>query len=125
MHEASELLSLPHRRFGAMFRAAVAGLLIPAAAVECEQVQLGDRVDCTRMDEDSCRAAGCCWGPVSPNPGNAPWCFFSNRTLQSCTLGGDAKARYPMRAFVWDIGFSQRCLDSLIKPRICRFHVVS
>ncbi|CAJ1375968.1 unnamed protein product [Effrenium voratum] len=74
-----------------MFRAAVAGLLIPAAAVECEQVQLGDRVDCTRMDEDSCRAAGCCWGPVSPNPGNAPWCFFSNRTLQSCTLGGDAK----------------------------------
>ncbi|CAJ1394987.1 unnamed protein product [Effrenium voratum] len=82
-----------------MFRAAVAGLLIPAAAVECEQVQLGDRVDCTRMDEDSCRAAGCCWGPVSPNPGNAPWCFFSNRTLQSCTLGGDAKARYPMRAF--------------------------
>ncbi|CAJ1447295.1 unnamed protein product, partial [Effrenium voratum] len=75
-----------------MLRATLTGLLLPAAAaLECEQIHQDDRIDCLHGDEDSCRAASCCWSPVDPNPGNLPWCFFSNRTMQSCTLGGDVK----------------------------------
>lgn len=28
--------------------------------------------------QQSCEAAGCCWGPVNPNPGNKPWCFHKS-----------------------------------------------
>eukprot|EP00047_Mylnosiga_fluctuans_P006418 m.246766 g.246766 ORF g.246766 m.246766 type:complete len:724 (+) comp15173_c0_seq1:482-2653(+) len=38
------------------------------------------RRDCGFMgiDQSQCEAKGCCWTPVSPNPGNLPWCYYSN-----------------------------------------------
>lgn len=35
------------------------------------------RRDCGDVgtNPQTCAAAGCCWLPVSPNPGNAPWCY--------------------------------------------------
>ena len=35
------------------------------------------RTDCGHdgTNQQSCEASGCCWAPVNPNPGNAPWCY--------------------------------------------------
>ena len=49
---------------------------------------------CCRMDEGSCTAAGCCWSPVDPNPENLPWCFFSDKKVQTCKLGADPQAPF-------------------------------
>lgn len=36
------------------------------------------RKDCgySGVNQQQCEAKGCCWAPVNPNPGNAPWCFY-------------------------------------------------
>lgn len=40
----------------------------------------GSRSDCGHMgtNQQKCEAGGCCWGPVTPNPGNLPWCFHKS-----------------------------------------------
>ena len=44
----------------------------------------GDAVDCGVLGstEGTCRAAGCCWAPVDPNPDNLSWCFGCRFTHQ-------------------------------------------
>lgn len=43
----------------------------------CKAAGKSGRVDCafSGVDEQGCVAKGCCWGPVTPNPDNLPWCF--------------------------------------------------
>lgn len=38
------------------------------------------RSDCGHMgtNQQQCEAGGCCWGPVTPNPTNKPWCFHQS-----------------------------------------------
>ncbi|CAE7206547.1 GAA [Symbiodinium natans] len=70
-------------------------LVLPAWASEgCTEIAPTDRVDCQKMDEGSCTAAGCCWSPVDPNPENLPWCFFSDKKVQTCKIGADPKAPF-------------------------------
>eukprot|EP00933_Yihiella_yeosuensis_P079787 TRINITY_DN93209_c0_g1_i1.p1 TRINITY_DN93209_c0_g1~~TRINITY_DN93209_c0_g1_i1.p1 ORF type:complete len:546 (-),score=136.64 TRINITY_DN93209_c0_g1_i1:234-1871(-) len=61
----------------------------PPPSPQCAKIEVDDRVDCMKGDESSCTAASCCWNPVSPNPGNAPWCYYSDRKVKHCTLGAE------------------------------------
>ena len=71
--------------------ACVQGLALPELD-DCQSITVDQRVDCMRMTEDDCTAAGCCWSPVqSPSGANPPWCFFKDRKKQNCTLGADPK----------------------------------
>jgi len=65
----------------------------PPPSPQCKKITVDERVDCKKGSEDDCRAASCCWAPVSPNPDNAPWCYFSDRKVKTCTLG--AKPQVP------------------------------
>merc|ERR1740130_1891381 len=62
-------------------RCTVAAALLATSALAskdgdlCHRVDPSARKDC-QGDENSCASKGCCWGPVTPNPGNAPWCFY-------------------------------------------------
>jgi len=60
------------------------GSLEQQASATCS-VQPQDRSDCgfLGVDQGSCEARGCCWSPVNPNPGNAPWCFYSGSSSPS------------------------------------------
>jgi len=58
---------------------------------QCSKISEEERVDCLKSDQGSCTAARCCWSPVSPNPDNSPWCFYSDRKVAQCTLGADPK----------------------------------
>jgi len=70
----------------------VSSLTLPAVwGMSCQDIALEERVDCQKMDEGSCTSAGCCWAPVDPNPENLPWCFFSDKKVQTCQLGADPK----------------------------------
>lgn len=69
-------------------------LLALASGERCLQISVDERVDCQKMDEGSCQAAGCCWQPVDPNPGNAPWCYYSDRKVKQCTLAADPEAPF-------------------------------
>lgn len=50
------------------------------------QAQLGacvasdQRTDCGHFGtgQQQCEQSGCCWGPVTPNPDNKPWCYKQN-----------------------------------------------
>lgn len=64
--------------------------MLCAGADQCD-ISDFDKVDCNVGDEGGCTAAGCCWQPVSPNPGNLPWCFHKAGTVKSCTLESDPK----------------------------------
>jgi hypothetical protein len=37
-----------------------------------------ERTDCGHVGttQGDCEKAGCCWGPLNPNPHNYPWCFY-------------------------------------------------
>ena len=45
-----------------------------------------DKVDCGELgsSEDTCKAAGCCWQPVEPNPSGLPWCYYSTDYEDPC-----------------------------------------
>ena len=51
-------------------------LVLGTASQGCAPVL--PKVDCKMMTQSACEAAGCCWQPVAPNPGNEPWCSVSN-----------------------------------------------
>ncbi|CAE7705468.1 unnamed protein product [Symbiodinium microadriaticum] len=81
----------------AMLRALCASSILPAiwaSSDGCQQISPTERVDCQKMDESSCTAAGCCWSPVDPNPDNLPWCFFSDKKVQTCKIGADPKTPF-------------------------------
>jgi hypothetical protein len=62
---------------------------VPHAAVNASTADTSDggscdtpppvaqRKNCGHMGstQQTCTDAGCCWLPVNPNPGNAPWCY--------------------------------------------------
>ena len=79
-----------------MFKALCASSLVLAvrASEGCQDIAPTERVDCIKMDEGSCTAAGCCWSPVDPSPENLPWCFFSDKKVQTCKLGAEPKAPF-------------------------------
>ena len=79
-----------------MFKTLLASsLVLPSAlASQCQEIAVEERVDCQKMDEGTCTAAGCCWSPVDPNPGNSPWCFFGDRKVQTCKLGADPQSPF-------------------------------
>lgn len=57
----------------------------PAPSPQCQKISIDERMDCSHGDGD-CQQAGCCWQPLNPNPGNSPWCYYSDRKLKACTL---------------------------------------
>merc|ERR1719158_1395293 len=44
--------------------------------------------------EGDCQAASCCWKPISPNPDNRPWCYYSEQKVKQCTLAADPQAPF-------------------------------
>ncbi|RKO86307.1 hypothetical protein BDK51DRAFT_43844 [Blyttiomyces helicus] len=54
---------------------------------------LSERKDCGffGIDQPQCEAKRCCWSPVSPNPKNAPWCFF--KTVEPAVAAAPALAK--------------------------------
>eukprot|EP01062_Namystynia_karyoxenos_P021367 TRINITY_DN1812_c0_g1_i8.p2 TRINITY_DN1812_c0_g1~~TRINITY_DN1812_c0_g1_i8.p2 ORF type:complete len:597 (+),score=206.17 TRINITY_DN1812_c0_g1_i8:77-1792(+) len=65
-------------------RRSLALLLCGAAGAEAAAclTPAGDRTDCgfSGIDQVGCERKGCCWGPLDPNPGNAPWCYVASST---------------------------------------------
>lgn len=58
--------------------ATAAGLAEPGTTGGNCSIAPASRSDCGMpigKNQQSCEAGGCCWAPVNPNPGNAPWCF--------------------------------------------------
>ncbi|CAE7186522.1 SMC1 [Symbiodinium microadriaticum] len=56
-----------------------------------------DRLEASQATEDAdllSATANCCWSPVDPNPENLPWCFFSDRKVQSCKIGADPQTPF-------------------------------
>jgi hypothetical protein len=58
----------------------------PPPSPQCANITVDERVDCSKGSETDCQAAGCCWSPVSPNPDNRPWCYFSDQKVKPCSL---------------------------------------
>lgn len=54
-------------------------LLLVGTSAQCE-VSTSDRKDCgfDGIDQGSCAAKGCCWGPVDAEQPGVPWCFFKS-----------------------------------------------
>merc|ERR1711879_987613 len=54
----------------------------------------GQRNDCgyVGIDQQQCEAKGCCWDAVNPNPGNLPWCFYSNGLIEGYELSSFNKS---------------------------------
>jgi alpha-glucosidase len=48
---------------------------------QCNPNNLRDDCGHVGTQQDQCEAAGCCWSPISPNPSNLPYCFFSNAVV--------------------------------------------
>lgn len=63
-------------------------------ANSCGSIPVDERVDCVKMNQGDCEGAGCCWIPVDPNPGNAPWCSFSDKKVQTCNMAGKPKVPF-------------------------------
>jgi len=77
--------------------ATLAALLTAAGAVsgdQCGQVSVQERVDCKLGSQGDCENAGCCWGPLKPNPDNRPWCYYSNQKAKACTLTSAPKVPF-------------------------------
>jgi len=41
---------------------------------------VAQRQECGHLgtSKEDCESQGCCWSPLTPNPGNLPWCFHSS-----------------------------------------------
>ena len=69
------------------------------------------RLDCGYPNQPAaCKAAGCCWGVISPNPNDYPWCYNPPPTAPASaasagTVGGSAPC------------IQRQCSDRL---RVCR-----
>eukprot|EP00276_Gloeochaete_wittrockiana_P018185 CAMPEP_0184341240 /NCGR_PEP_ID=MMETSP1089-20130417/9855_1 /TAXON_ID=38269 ORGANISM="Gloeochaete wittrockiana, Strain SAG46.84" /NCGR_SAMPLE_ID=MMETSP1089 /ASSEMBLY_ACC=CAM_ASM_000445 /LENGTH=975 /DNA_ID=CAMNT_0026669427 /DNA_START=135 /DNA_END=3059 /DNA_ORIENTATION=+ len=55
-------------------------LALVSGCVFAQSCSVSNRVDCgyVGIDQDQCQQKGCCWSPVSPNPNNLPYCFFTS-----------------------------------------------
>jgi len=65
----------------------------PPTPPQCNVTKF-DKVDCSIGSSDQCLAAGCCWQPIDPNPGNLPWCYHQQGTVKSCTLNSPPKTPF-------------------------------
>ena len=54
-------------------------LLLVGASAQCEFSAI-ERKDCgfNGIDQGSCEAKGCCWGPVGADQAGVPWCFLKS-----------------------------------------------
>ena len=85
--------------------ACLLGLGACSNSTTCDTSSPDQRSDCGALGstQDKCQTAGCCWGPVNPNPNNDPWCFYpksGTRVHRACGVrprGGSATTRGPLR----------------------------
>ncbi|XP_023930007.1 lysosomal alpha-glucosidase [Lingula anatina] len=79
------------------------------------------KIDCYPgggASQQACEARGCCWVPVNPNPGNAPWCFYKADNNATYSMGPVVKTPFGFSASLTKQKKSQRWPNDILSLKL-------